>query len=133
MFPEASVSYSVHKRGGGGGGQGSPGDRSPDTDISDDHCSGLYASYWNAFLLLPSATKLQRLCLYRYVPVHRGGGCGCIPACLAGGIPACLAVGLRGGGACSRGAACSRGGVVWRRSPRSADGYCFGRYASYLQ
>ena len=24
----------------------------------DGHCSGLYASYWNAFLLLPAATKL---------------------------------------------------------------------------
>ena len=44
--------------------------------------------------LLPSATKLRRLCFYRCVSVHRGGG---IPACLAGGIPACLAAGLQGG------------------------------------
>ena len=35
--------------------------------------SGRYASYWNAFLL-PSATKLQRLCFYRRLSVHRGGG-----------------------------------------------------------
>ena len=42
---------------------------------------------------LPSATKLRRLCFYRCVSVHKGGG---IPACLAGGIPACLATGLRG-------------------------------------
>ena len=43
--------------------------------------------------LLPSATKLRRLCFYRCVSVHRGGG---IPACLAVGIPACLATGLQG-------------------------------------
>ena len=35
--------------------------------------SGRYASYWNAFLL-PSATKLQRLCFYRRLSVHRVGG-----------------------------------------------------------
>ena len=44
--------------------------------------------------LLPSATKLRRLCFYRCVSVHKGGGG--IPACLAGGIPACLAAGLQG-------------------------------------
>ena len=38
-------------------------------------------------ILLPSATKLRRLCFYRCVSVHRGGG----------GIPACLAAGLQGG------------------------------------
>ena len=37
--------------------------------------------------------SLRRLCLYRCLSVHRGGG---IPACIAGGIPACLAEG--GGG-----------------------------------
>ena len=41
-------------------------------------------------MLLPSATKLRRLCFYRCLSVHRGGGVG-IPAYLAGGIPACLA------------------------------------------
>ena len=38
-------------------------------------------------ILLPSATKLRRLCFYRCVSVHGGGG----------GIPACLAAGLQGG------------------------------------
>ena len=47
-------------------------------------------------VLLPSATKLLRLCFYRCVSVHRGGHG--IPARLAGGIPACLAAGLQGGG-----------------------------------
>ena len=46
-------------------------------------------------ILLPSATKLRRLCFYRCVSVHRWGGA--IPACIAGGIPACLAAGLQGG------------------------------------
>ena len=64
---------------------------------------------------LASATKLQRLCFYRHLSVHRDGGGGvsqhalqkvsthalqqvsrggCIPACIAGGIHACLAAGL---------------------------------------
>ena len=47
------------------------------------------------FIFLPSATKLRRLCFYRCLSVHGGGGG--IPACFAGGIPACLAAGLRGG------------------------------------
>ena len=32
-----------------------------------------YASYWNA--LLPSATKLRRLCFYTSLSVHKGGVC----------------------------------------------------------
>ena len=55
---------------------------------------------------LPSATKLRRLCFYRCLSVHGGGGG--IPARLAGGIPACIAAGLQGG-VCSQGGAWSRG------------------------
>ena len=40
----------------------------------------------------------RRLCFYRCLSVHGGGGGGGIPACLAGGIPSCLAAGLQGGG-----------------------------------
>ena len=46
--------------------------------------------------LLPSATKLRRICFYRCVSLHGGGGGG-IPAGLACGIQACLAIGLGGG------------------------------------
>ena len=97
----------------------------------------------NTVHLLPSATKLRRLCFYRCVSVHRGvvsqhalqqvsgvgaggmGGVGAIPACIAGGIPACLATGLQGvylvlggcplwgRGVCSRG--CLVQGVVCSR------------------
>ena len=31
---------------------------------------------------LPSATKLRRLCFYRRLSVHRGGGWGCLPQCM---------------------------------------------------
>ena len=104
------------------------------------------------FFLLPSATKLWRLCFYRCVSVHGGGG---IPACLAGVIPACLAAGLRGGcypsmhcrwypsmpcnrspGGAPRGSgpggACSGGvpapGVCVETPPPKADGYCCGLF-----
>ena len=42
--------------------------------------SGRLAFDWNVFFLLPSATKLRRLCFYRRVSVHRGGGV-CLSAC----------------------------------------------------
>ena len=82
-------------------------------------------------LLLPSTTKLRRLCFYRCVSVHGGGwypsmpcrwypsmpcsrslgGGGCaIPACIAGGTPACLATSLQGG-VCSWGV-CSWGDLL---------------------
>ena len=35
----------------------------------------------NHVFLLPSATKLQRLCFYRRLSVHRGGGGVCLSAC----------------------------------------------------
>ena len=44
------------------------------------HWSGRCASYWNAFLL-PSATKLRRLCFYRHLSVHTGG---CLSQCMLG-------------------------------------------------
>ena len=40
--------------------------------------SGPYASYWNAFLL-PSTMKLQRLCFYTCLSVHRRGD---LPQCI---------------------------------------------------
>ena len=61
--------------------------------------------------LLPSAMKLQRLCFYRRVSVHGGGG---IPACLAAGLWGCL---LPEGVPAPRGA-CSRG-MCGRDSPAS--------------
>ena len=87
------------------------------------------ASYWNAFLfyltlmydkfescgfriLLPSATKLRKLCFYTCLSFCSQGGA--IPACIAGGMTASLAAGLQGGllqgDACSRGGDCSWGG-----------------------
>ena len=87
--------------------------------------------------LLPSATKLRRLCFYTCLSVilFTGGGCA-IPACIAGGIPACFVAGgyaipaclaarecypsmpcSRGGlplgGACSRGVPAPRGVCYW--------------------
>ena len=59
--------------------------------------------------LLPSATKLRRLCFYTCLWFCSRGGCA---------IPACLAAGLRGaGGACCRGGACS-----WEGVPASGRG-----------
>ena len=72
MFSEASVSHSVHGGGGGGGGEGRASasrgwgwaDRTgsetegggcptpPVVTSTGGHCSGRYASYWNAFLFL---------------------------------------------------------------------------------
>ena len=43
--------------------------------------SGRLAFDWNVFFLLPSATKLRRLCFYRRVSVHRGR---CLPQCMLG-------------------------------------------------
>ena len=109
--------------------------------------------------LLPSATKLRRLCFYRCVSVHRGGGipaclaaglqgvCA-IPACIAGGIPACLATGLQGvvpglrgllqgvpapGGSAPGGSAPREVSqhVLRQTPPPGRDGYCCGRYASH--
>ena len=44
--------------------------------LSDGHCSGRYTSYWNAFLLLPAATKLGQGNIFTRVcdSVNRGGG-----------------------------------------------------------
>ena len=86
-------------------------------------------------------------CLAGGIPACLAAGLwGCaFLACIAGGIPACLATGLQG--VCSQGCACSGGSAagglvpgglllggstargVWR--PPKADGYCYGRYASY--
>ena len=88
-------------------------------------------------ILLPSATKLRRLCFYRRVSVHRG-------VSAPGGAPrGCLLQGVSApGGVCSRGCllqggvhpgrVCSRGvsalggllpGVSALHSP-GRDGYC---------
>ena len=43
----------------------------------DGHCSGQYASYWNAFLLLLPTTKLGQGYIFTGIcdSVHRGGVC----------------------------------------------------------
>ena len=111
-------------------------------------------------LLLPSATKLQRLCFYTCLSFCPWGGGvlsqhalqmisepalqqgGSAPwgvpgpgggVCSRGGVPGlrgCLLWGVCSGGACSRGSAPCGGGRVWRPPPK-ADGYCCRRYASY--
>ena len=99
-------------------------------------------------LLLPSATKLRRLCFYRCVSVHReavsqhalkGEGVPALGGCLVQG-------GAWSGGALSGeqgGAWSGAGGLVrvgaWSREgggggdcpPPPAYGYCCGRYVSY--
>ena len=88
--------------------------------------------------LLPSTTKLRRLCFYRHLSVHRGGsgawsGDGAAPrgegVCSGEG---CLLLGrISSGGVCSRGSrgylvlvqggsgipACTEGGRPWERRP----------------
>ena len=41
----------------------------------DGHCSGRHASYWNAFLFLPPATKLGQGYIFTGVCPVNGGGC----------------------------------------------------------
>ena len=72
------------------------------------HCASMETGLIKSVLFLPPATKLRRLCFYRCLSVHGGGG---IPACLAGGIPACLAAGL--GGAIPACLATGLWGGVW--------------------
>ena len=80
--------------------------------------------YRLVLLLLPSATKLQRLCFYTCLSFCPWGGA--IPACIADGIPACLAAGAVcswGGGAWSWGVCiCSSGGVPGLRGVHSLGG-----------
>ena len=108
---------------------------------------------WLLFLhhltLLPSATKLRRLCFYRCLSVHRGGSA-------PGGVSApgrgawsrgawsrgCMVWGVPGPGGCLvMGGVCSLG-RVWllpgggipactEAEPPGRDGYCCGRYASH--
>ena len=107
MFSQACVKNSVHKR--------------------DGHCSGRYASYWNAFLLL-SQECIPVGCVppacWPYPSMHavHGWGCTCLGGVPAweGGVPAhrgciCLgAVPARGylpGGVPAWGAYLPRGGT----------------------
>ena len=87
----------------------------------------------SAILLLPSATKLRRLCFYRCVSVHRGV---CSRGVLGpGGVSA--RGGLLPGGAWSWGDVCSRRiGIpacteADTPCPPRRDGYCCGWYTSY--
>ena len=50
--------------------------------LPDGHCSGRYASYWNAFLLPPTNIVCEGY-VFTGVCLSTGGGV-CIPACLAG-------------------------------------------------
>ena len=45
-----------------------------------------FMHFYNLIFLL-SATKLRRLCFYVRLPVHRGGGGGCLPQCMLGYHP----------------------------------------------
>ena len=77
-------------------------------------------------VLIPSATKLRRLCFYRCVSVHRGG-------CLVRGVCLVLGGSAPGGGSALAGA-WSRGVGIpacTEADPPRRDGYCCGRYASY--
>ena len=77
----------------------------------DSHCSGLYTSYWNAFLWPPANEVWGKvICLQVCVCPQEGY----------------LVQG--GGGAWSQRGAWSRGCLVETPPP---DGYCCGRYASY--
>ena len=70
-------------------------------------------------MLLPSATKLRRLCFYTCLSVHRGG------AWSGGGVWA-RGVPAPGGGACSRGLVPGPGGcLIWGVSGPSG-GTCSG-------
>ena len=91
--------------------------------------------------LLPSASKLRRLCFYRRLSIQWGGGCLVPGGCLVLGVSApggggvCLVL----GGAWSRGwggvGVSDPGGVgipaCTEADPPGRDGYCCGRYASY--
>ena len=96
--------------------------------------------------LLPSATKLRRLCFYRYVSIHGGGLLrgGLLPG--GGLLRGCLVRGrglLPGGCLVPRGAWSGGGGAAWssggrggfpactEADPPEREGYCCGRYASY--
>ena len=74
--------------------------------------------------LLPSATKLRRLCFYRRLSVHRGGGGVCLSACWdpthwSRHPP------------CSRPPGSRHTPPGSRHPPPGRDGHCCGRYASY--
>ena len=111
-------------------------------------------------ILLPSATKLRRLCFYRCVSVHRGGGGGgwypsmpcrwypsmpcsrsrgvCYPSMHCRWYPSMPCNRSQGGvpdwGVPARGGLLP-GGLVsqhaLRQTPPGRDGYCCGRYASH--
>ena len=93
------------------------------------------------FKLLPSATKLQRLCFCRRLSVHRGSACSQGVPALGGLLPeGCLlwgvsALGEPAPGGCLLGGVCSQEVVsqhALRQTPHAPgrDGYCCRRYAS---
>ena len=79
MFSQACVKNSVHMAGGRGV---HPRADTPAPKKADGYCSRRYASYWNAFLFLLSATKLRQGNVFMPVchSVHSGGGV-CLSAC----------------------------------------------------
>ena len=73
-------------------------------------------------VLLPSSTKLRRLCFYRCVSVHGGGWYPSMHCRWYPSMP------------CNRsleGGACSGGRGVWRPPPKKQMATCCGWYASY--
>ena len=79
-------------------------------------------------LLLPSATKLRRLCFYTYLSVHRGG----LPQCMLGYHPPWPGTTPpRDQAHTPRPGTPPRKQTPPREQTPPADGYCSRRYASY--
>ena len=96
--------------------------------MDQDNTNPRNLCYMQRNMLLPSATKLLRLCFYRRVSVHRGG----LIWSPAGGEGVCSREVSAPGGVCSVGGVCSGGCLLCTEAaPPGRDDYCCGRYASY--
>ena len=147
MFSQACVKNSVHKgvypsmhwagmcvsqHGLGGGvadtpSADTPGQTSP---FPDSHCSGRYASYWNALLLPPANEVCEGYIFYTCVSFCPRGG-----ACIVG-----RGCAWWGGGLCIAGGHVWQGGHAWWNGMRGTPPQILrdtvilsmsGRYASY--
>ena len=123
MFSQACVKNSVHKgvypsmhwagmcvsqHGLGGGvadtpSADTPGQTSP---FPDSHCSGRYASYWNALLLPPANEVCEGYIFYTCVSFCPRGGACIVGRGVHGGGGLCMAGGMCGKGVMHGGMAC---------------------------